>query len=251
MRLTAKRRRTEVFIFQGRDGALRRPDAAARRPYRAGASFALRFETNWVEMKRSEARPRGWPFITAIHWFMRSRATSFLSVSLIWLLPFSGNARAQEPQPTEYQIKAAFLFNFAKFVEWPPTAFAGATSPIVIGILGENPFKDDLAGMIRNKTVDGRPLVVKQFGSATEATNCHILFISTSEKDKLPEILKGLKETSVLTVGEMDHFTESGGMIRFVLKEQKIRFQINNGEATRAKLKISSKLMSLALPPGG
>jgi hypothetical protein len=180
---------------------------------------------------------------------MRSCATSFLSLSLIWLLLAGGNGRAQDSQPTEYQIKAAFIFNFAKFVEWPPAAFAGAASPIVIGILGENPFHDDLERTIRNKTVDGHPLVIKELRSPAEATNCHILFISTSEKKRLPDILKGLKGNCVLTVGEMDHFTENGGMINIVLKEKKIRFQINNDEATKAGLKISSKLMSLALKP--
>jgi hypothetical protein len=176
---------------------------------------------------------------------------SFLSLNLIWLLLVGGDGRAQVSQPTEYQIKAAFLFNFAKFVQWPPAALAGATSPIVIGILGENPFHDDLARTIRNKTIDDHPLVIKELRSPAEATNCHILFISTSEKRRLPEILKGLEGSSVLTVGEMDHFTESGGMINFVLKGNKVRFQINHDAATRAGLKISSKLMSLALLPEG
>jgi hypothetical protein len=162
-----------------------------------------------------------------------------------------GPARAQVAQPTEYQIKAAFLYNFAKFVEWPPAAFANATSPLVIGILGENPFHDDLAQMVRTKTVDNHPLLIQEYRSAKEATNCHILFISTSEKDRLSEILKHLKGASVLTVAEMDQFTEGGGMINFVLKGNKIRFQINNDAAKSAGLKISSKLMSLALSPGG
>jgi len=175
---------------------------------------------------------------------------SFLRLGLIWLLLAGGDGRAQESQPTEYQIKAAFLFNFAKFVQWPAGAIAGVTSPIVVGILGENPFHDDLARTIRNKTIDEHPMVIKEFHSPTEATNCHILFISTSEKNRLPEILKDLKGTSVLTVSEMEHFTESGGMINFVLIGKKIRFQINNDEAAKAGLKISSKLMSLALHPG-
>jgi hypothetical protein len=174
---------------------------------------------------------------------------SFLSLGLIWLLVVSGASRAQESQPTEYQIKAAFLFNFAKFVQWPPTAFAGATSPMVVGVLGENPFHDDLQRTIRNKTIDEHPLVIKEFRSPSEATNCHVLFISTSEKNRLPEILKSLKGTSVLTVGETEHFTESGGMINFVMRAKKIRFQINNEEANKAGLKISSKLMSLAVHP--
>jgi hypothetical protein len=176
---------------------------------------------------------------------------SFLCLSLIWLLLGGGPGRAQVSQPTEYQIKAAFLFNFAKFVEWPPGAFVKETSPIVIGILGDNPFHDDLARMVRNKTIDKHPLVVQELRLPTEATNCHILFISKSERKRLPEILKNLKGAAVLTVGEMDHFTESGGMINFVLQENKVRFQINSGEAAKAGLRISSKLMNLALRPGG
>ncbi|MGP8201707.1 MAG: YfiR family protein [Limisphaerales bacterium] len=181
---------------------------------------------------------------------MRSRATSLLSLGLIWLLLVGGHSHAQESPPTEYQIKAAFLFNFAKFVEWPPAAFPAGTSPIVIGILGENPFHDDLARMVRSKTVDGRTLEVKTLHSLADAANCHMLFISTSESARLPEIIKSLKGASVLTVGETDHFTENGGMINFVLKSAKVRFEINKTAATSAGLKISSKLMSLALRPG-
>lgn len=175
---------------------------------------------------------------------------TFLSLSLIWLLLGGVPGRAQVSQP-EYQLKAAFLFNFAKFVEWPPAAFANANSPIVIGILGKNPFHDELARMVTNKTVDNRHLLVQEFHSPKEATNCQILFISTSEKERLPEILKDLKGASVLTVGEMDHFTENGGMINFVLRENRIRFQIDNDEAAKEGLKISSKLLGLALRPGG
>ena len=120
---------------------------------------------------------------------------------------------------------------------------------MVIGVLGENPFHDDLARTIQNKTVDDHPLVVKEFSSLTEATNCHILFISSSEKPRLQKIITSLKGTSVLTVGEMDKFTENGGMINFVLQGTKIRFQINNDAATGAGLKISSKLLALALHP--
>ena len=179
---------------------------------------------------------------------MHLRATSILVLSLVWLLSV-GDGRAQESQPTEYQIKAAFLFNFAKFVEWPPEAFADANSPLVIGVLGENPFGDDLERTIRGKTINNRPLVIKEFRSPAEATNCHILFISTSEKQRLPEILKSLHGTSVLTVGETDRFTETGGMINFVTEGNKIRFQINVEAAKSAGLKVSSKLLSLASRP--
>ncbi|MBI3881774.1 MAG: YfiR family protein [Verrucomicrobia bacterium] len=166
------------------------------------------------------------------------------------LLLAVGNGRAQNSQPSEYQIKAAFLFNFVKFTEWPPKAFADATAPIVIGILGDNPFGDDLKQTIGDKTLNNRPLVIKEFRSLTEAVNCQVLFVSSSEQNRLTEILKSLQGSSVLTVGEMDHFTETGGMINFVTREKKIRFQINNTEASKAGLKISSKLLSLAAPTG-
>jgi hypothetical protein len=157
--------------------------------------------------------------------------------------------RAQESPLTEYQIKSAFIFNFAKFVQWPPAAFPATGAPIVIGIMGENPFHEDLARTIRNKTVDDHPLVIKLFRSPVEATNCQILFISTSEKSRLPEILEALKGSSVLTVGETDHFNETGGMVNFFQAGTKLRFKINQEAALKAGLKISSKLLSLASRP--
>jgi hypothetical protein len=180
---------------------------------------------------------------------MRSRRILLLGLSLLWMLLGCGNGRSEDVPPTEYQIKAAFLFNFARFVQWPTNAFAAATSPLIIGVLGENPFHNDLALTLRNKSVDDHPLVIKEFSSATDATNCHILFISASEKPRLPTIINGLKGSPVLTVGQMDQFTESGGMINFVLQGSKIRFQINNDAASAAGLKISSKLLALALNP--
>ena len=195
-------------------------------------------------MKLSEPKREDSP-AEATQPFMRLRAKPILGLSLVWLLAVGGG-RAQESPPTEYQLKAAFLLNFAKFVEWPSAAFADSTSPIVLGILGENPFGDVLERTIRDKTINNRTLVVKGFRSSAEATNCHILFISTSEKARLPEILAGLRGASMLTVGETDRFTESGGMINFVRQGNKIRFQINEVAAKGVGLKISSKLLSLA-----
>jgi YfiR/HmsC-like len=167
-----------------------------------------------------------------------------LSLALLGLLP----GRAQEPPaPSEYQIKAAFLFNFAKFVEWPAEAFAARNSPVVIGVLGDNPFGADLDRTVHGKTVNDHPFAVKELHGIDEGTNCHILFISTSEKKRLPEIFAHLKGVSVLTVGETDGFTETGGMINFVIQGNKIRFQINDTAARNAGLKINSKLITLAV----
>ena len=173
---------------------------------------------------------------------------SFLG--LFWLAFACPAAPTPENAPTEYQIKAAFIFNFAKFVQWPSGAFAQRSSPLVIGVLGEDPFHGDLAATIRNKSVDEHPLILEEIRSPIAATNCHILFICASEKRRLPQVFQALQGASVLTVSEMDGFTESGGMINFLLEGTKIHFQINQEAATRAGLKISSKLMSLARRPG-
>ena len=179
---------------------------------------------------------------------MRFRAIPFFC--LTWILLLTGAvSTAQESPLTEYQIKSGFLFNFAKFVQWPPGVFPGTGSPLIIGIVGDNPFHDDLAQTIHNKTVDDHPLVIKLFRSPTEVTNCQILFISSSEKNRLPEILGVLKGSSVLTVGEMDRFSENGGMVNFFQAGTKLRFKINQEAATKVGLKISSKLLSLASRP--
>jgi hypothetical protein len=152
---------------------------------------------------------------------------------------------AQE-QHSEYEVKAAFLFNFAKFVEWPADAFATSNSPIVIGILGKNVFGDDLTKTIRDRKVNNRAFQFRILQSATEATNCHILFISASEKDDYPNIVGTLHNASVLTVSEADGFLKAGGMINFLFEDNNIRFQISDVAAKKARLKISSKLLSLS-----
>jgi hypothetical protein len=165
---------------------------------------------------------------------------------LLFLLLVFG-ARAQEVKPTEYQLKAAFIYHFAQFVNWPPSTFPDATSPFVIGVLGENPFGPSLAQAIQGKNLNEHPVVVKELRALTEATNhLQILFISSSETRRLPEIFAALRDSNVLTIGETDRFLESGGMINFVREGTKIRFQINEEAAKNAGLKISSKLLSLA-----
>lgn len=162
--------------------------------------------------------------------------------ALCWL----GTARGDEPPLTESKLKAAFLFNFVKFVEWPPAAFLTTNSPLTIGILGENPFGGDLEAIVRDKTINSRAVIIKPMRALVEATNCQVLFISPSAKSKIPEMISTLGAASVLTVGDSDRFAETGGMINFVKEGNKIRFEINEVAAKRAGLKISSKLLSLA-----
>ena len=155
-------------------------------------------------------------------------------------------ATAETPALSEYQVKALFLFNFAKYVYWPPHAFADDSAPIVIGLVGQDNFGDNFKQAITGKTINGRPVVVKHVSSEQEYKGCHILFISASEKSGLPEILNAVKDSPVLTVGETERFLAQTGMINFTKKENKIRLEINLGAVQRANLKISSKLLSVA-----
>lgn len=179
---------------------------------------------------------------------MRICATPTLALVSAVLMAI-GHSQAQDSPPSEYRLKAAFLFNFAKFVEWPPEAFAEKTSPFILGVLGDNPFGNELEQTVAGKKVNDYPITVQTFRTAAEATNCHILFISNSEKKRLPEIIQRLHGTAVLTVSETERFIETGGMINFVSENNKIRFQINDEAAKAAGLKISSKLLSLAVRP--
>jgi hypothetical protein len=154
---------------------------------------------------------------------------------------------AAETSPlTEYQIKAAFLYNFAKFVEWPATALRDPRAPVIVGVLGEDPFGEDLDDTLSDKVVGGRQLVVKRFGRLRDVGASHILFISSSERGRLPEILRALQHMSILTVGETEEFARLGGVVNFLLEDNKVRFEVNVDAAERAGLKVSSKLLRLA-----
>ena len=147
------------------------------------------------------------------------------------------------------QVKALFLFNFSKYVDWPSEAFATANAPIVIGVIGgsvEGKFLRELARTVQAKNVDGRSILVRQIQTLEDLDKCHVLFIRSSEKTRLGEILGGLKTRPVLTVSETDQFLEEGGVINFVKKEGKIRLEINLDAARQANLQISSKLLNVA-----
>ena len=159
---------------------------------------------------------------------------------------FSDVANLHAQRPTEYQVKAAFLFNFARFVTWPAESFEREEEPLVIGILGVDPFGERLDGIILNKKVGGRSLVAKRFGSMAKAELCHILFVFPSEAPQLPAILDQFEGEAVLIVGESPGFCEAGGMINLVLHANKVRFEINLESTEQAGLKLSSQLLKLA-----
>ena len=166
---------------------------------------------------------------------------------MLGLLLLGGlDGSAQTGPSREYQIKAVFLFNFAQFVEWPPAAFAGANSPIVIGVLGEDPFGGYLDETVRGEKVENRPLEVQRYRKVDEIKTCHVLFISRSETDRLEQILVSLKNRSILIVGDVDDLARRGGMIRLATAQNKIRLLVNVEAAKAANLTISSKLLRSA-----
>ncbi len=152
---------------------------------------------------------------------------------------------------SEYQVKAAYVFNFLKFVEYPEDTFADPIAPIVIGVVGDYRFGNALAQVVIGKTVQGRDLVTRNYRDTENMRGAQILFISDSERKKLPQILAGLRGASVLTVADMDGFLEAGGMVQFFFEYDRVRFAINLDNAAQAKLKMSSKLLSLAKVVGG
>ncbi len=153
---------------------------------------------------------------------------------------------AQTPASSEYEVKAAFLFHFAQFVEWPETSFKDPGSPLTYCTIGDDPFHGSLDAALKGKTVGARPLRVEHIKQPQETQGCQVLFVGTEEKKVLPAILAGAKGNSVLTVGESEHFVQEGGMIGFLLEENKVRFEFNLEAAQKAQLRVSSKLLALA-----
>jgi hypothetical protein len=165
-------------------------------------------------------------------------------VAMLLALVAAAPGRAQAPPaPTEYQVKAIFLFNFSQFVDWPAAAFADDSSPLVIGVLGSDPFGTTLDEIVRGETVNGRPLAVQRYESVQQIDACHILFIGRSHDKQLAAVLAALEGRNVLTVGDFEGFARRGGMIRFMTVGNKIRLRVNLAAAQEAKLTISSKLL--------
>ena len=185
-----------------------------------------------------------------------------LALALL-VAPLASQGRAESAQSREYQVKAAFLYNFIKFVDWPEEKMTDSNEPIIIGIIGKSPFGNAFEPL-KAKKIKGRSVVVKRFkgfeklkkssekdkselGRKIEALRkCHLLFICSSEKKNLKEIINSVKDHSVLTIDGMKGFLEAGGIIKFLMEEKKINFEINLTAAERTGLKIRSQLLRLA-----
>jgi hypothetical protein len=154
------------------------------------------------------------------------------------------SVNAQKSKPGEYQVKAAYLYNFGKFVEWPATV--AKDESFTICVLGDDPFGAALDATLAGEAIDSQKLVARRITNARDAAGCRILFISSSESGRIKEILTAVDKSGVLTVSDMLDFTSNGGMIQFVLKENKVRFEVNLAAGEKAGLTFSSQLLKVA-----
>ena len=175
------------------------------------------------------------------------------SIRAIWtalyiglLLPLFCPRFASPQAMSDLQVKAAYLYSFAKFVKWPVGTFPDASDPIRLCILNDAPFQAQLNLLVKDKNIDGHPILVIPIHAGEQSRSCHELFIGASESQNTSEIIESLHGTSVLTVGETNGFVEEGGIINFVLEDEHVHFQVNQKMANEAGLRMSSQLLSLA-----
>ena len=182
------------------------------------------------------------------HWRLKLLGPTAWVLGLTLLFPFAHAA----PTAPEYQLKAVFLFNFAQFVEWPARTFREPKAPLVIAVLGEDPFGSYLDDLMKDEKIGGRPLLIQRCKHVEELTECHMVFICRSETKDLEKIVAHLKYRSILTVSDADTFTRQGGMVRFATENGKIRLRINVEAAKTSDLTISSKILrpGTIVPPG-
>jgi hypothetical protein len=157
----------------------------------------------------------------------------------------NSNALAQGAKPKEYEVKATYLYNFARFVDWPASATL-KDDPFAICVLGQDPFGPALDAVLAGETIDGKAVVAKRIARPQEAASCRVLYISSSEDRRIKVILATLDKMDVLTVSDIPEFSRHGGMIEFVLDGNKIRFEVNLASAEGAGLSLSSELLKVA-----
>lgn len=182
---------------------------------------------------------------------LRRRRTKRRRLSLALLTAFSApvtgflaSAHAQQSKPEEYQVKAVYLYNFGKFIDWPPVA--ARDDSFAICVLGRDPFGAALDSTVAGESIHDKKLVARRIPAAQEAANCRILFISDSEAGRVKQVLSTVEKNGVLTVSDLPDFTANGGMIQFVVRENKVRFEVNLTATEKAGLTLSSQLLKVA-----
>jgi uncharacterized protein DUF4154 len=177
-------------------------------------------------------------------WLWRTAGLiAVLAMACVFMVPV--RLRAQSAELPEIQVKAAFLFNFIKFVDWPATSFVKASSSISVCIVGSDEFSSAFEGLVKGKELGGRALAVRRSDPGT-LSGCHVVYVSESRKRDVQVILREVRGRAVLTVGDVEQFTHKGGVIGFYERDHRLRFSVNPDAGARAGLHISSKLLSLA-----
>jgi hypothetical protein len=180
-------------------------------------------------------------------WRHVARRVQFAAAAFPVMLAVASNLSAQAPQTTEYQVKAAYLANFGRFVEWPASVAVAKSESFNICVLGQDPFGADLDAAVAGETIGGARVLAKRISRPQDAVDCRIVFISSSEVSQWKEILPALKTLSILTVSDMREFARRGGIVQFILDGKKVRFEVNLAATAAPGLKLSSELLKLAV----
>lgn len=170
----------------------------------------------------------------------------FVVLAFAWALLGGPGLNAQNPKPTDYDVKAAYLYNFGRFVEWPAKSTTSGAEHFTVCVLGQDPFGPTLDSTLAGETIAGRAIVAKRISSAQEVDDCRIIFLSPAEGGHLKKIVAELDKKAILTVSDMPQFVQLGGMIQFVLEDKKVRFEVNLTATQRAGLILSSELLKVA-----
>lgn len=181
---------------------------------------------------------------------MRPRSGTFgmrlLMLMIAGAIILSSTPLCEAKGPSEYQVKAAFVYNFARFIDWPPQSFADDGSPFVLGVIGDSEIASAVEQIVKGKTVSGRRMVYKRLSADAALDGCNLLLIGATEKRNVGRILDRLKDNNIVTVGETEGFVRYGGVIGFVVQSSKVGFDINVAAAGKKHLKVSSQLLKLA-----
>jgi hypothetical protein len=175
-----------------------------------------------------------------------SNVLQFLAAFIVWSFLTAANLPAQHPNPNEYQVKAAYLYNFARFVKWPTGIATAKADSFAVCVIGQDPFGSTLDSTLAGEALDGKPVVVRRIARPQDSQDCRILFVSSTEEHHLKEILAAIDQSAVLTVSDIPGFSRRGGIIQFVVEGDRVRFEINLATAESARLVLSSELLKVA-----
>ncbi len=199
--------------------------------------------SKWFLLMYLFSRTRAWDRTA------NSALGALLITAFLLLIPadlWAGNASADDPTVTEYEVKAAYIYYFAKFIEWSPEAFVSKSTPLTIGIIGDDEFGRLLGNIVKNKTIQDRPIAVRPVKTPADFRTCHMVFVSSSEQKRFRQIADSLQGTAILTITEAEEGSSVRGIMNLFVEGGKVQFEVDMSAAEKANLRISSKLLRLA-----